>query len=109
MKIIREFYLLPVHFYRHIISPLKGGSVCRYNPSCSTYFLHAVRRFGIIKGTILGIGRILRCSPRYFGGFDPVPDSFSFSYVKNRYIALRKPKNFDKEFESKHHGTNEGE
>lgn len=109
MKILREFYLIPVHFYRHIISPLKGGSVCRYTPSCSTYFLDSVRKFGIIKGTILGMSRILRCSNKYFGTFDPVPDEFSFSYIKNRYIALRKPKNFDKEFELKHHRTNEGE
>ena len=78
MKILREIFLLPVHLYRVLISPFKGGPCCRYTPSCSEYFLTSVRRFGIIKGSITGWARILRCRPRYFGGPDPVPDAFSW-------------------------------
>ena len=96
MKILRELFLLPVHFYRYVISPLKGGAVCRYTPSCSIYFVLAVRKFGPIKGSILGWARIFRCRNRYFGGYDPIPEKYSFRYVKEQYIIRRKPKGFDK-------------
>ena len=99
MKILREIFLLPVHLYRVLISPFKGGPCCRYTPSCSEYFLTSVRRFGIIKGSIAGWARILRCRPRYFGGPDPVPDAFSWKAVKDQYIIRRKPKGFDREAE----------
>ncbi len=99
MKILREIFLLPVHLYRVLISPFKGGPCCRYTPSCSEYFLTSVRRFGIIKGSIAGWARILRCRPRYFGGPDPVPDAYSWKAVKDQYIIRRKPKGFDREAE----------
>lgn len=65
---------LPVKFYRKRISPLKPP-VCIYVPSCSAYMLEAVQKFGVVKGTALGIKRILRCVPWKKGGFDPVPDN----------------------------------
>lgn len=99
MKILREIFLIPVHLYRAVISPLKGAPCCRYSPSCSGYFLTAVRRFGIIRGSIMGWARILRCRPRYLGGPDPVPDAYSWKAVKDQYIIRRKPKGFDKSFE----------
>lgn len=97
MKILDELFLLPVHFYRYVISPLKGGSVCRYTPSCSEYFVIAVRRFGPIKGTIMGGARILRCRNKYLGGIDEVPPTYSFEYVKNQFIVRKKPENFDRD------------
>ena len=97
MKVVREIYLIPVKIYRAVFSPLKGMSTCRYTPSCSEYFLSSVRRFGIAKGTALGLSRLLRCRRRYFGGPDPIPDAFSFKYIKDQYIARRKPKGFDRE------------
>ena len=72
---IRNIFLLPVHFYRKFISPLLPPS-CRFYPSCSVYAIEAVERFGIIKGSLLALWRILRCNPLCKGGFDYVPDEF---------------------------------
>ena len=95
MKILRKVFLLPVYFYRAVISPMKGGACCGYTPTCSAYFIEAVDKHGIIKGAILGTVRILRCRPSFFGGYDPVPDEFSFKGIKNQWKARKKPKDFD--------------
>ena len=62
-------------FYQKCISPLLGSN-CRYYPTCSAYTLEAIRRFGAVKGCLLGARRILRCNSFSKGGFDPVPDNF---------------------------------
>ncbi|MGN0605454.1 MAG: membrane protein insertion efficiency factor YidD [Oscillospiraceae bacterium] len=72
---MRNIFLLPVHFYRKFISPLLPPS-CRFYPSCSVYAIEAVERFGIIKGSVLALWRILRCNPLCKGGFDYVPEEF---------------------------------
>lgn len=59
-------------FYKKAISPL-FPSVCRFYPSCSTYTLESIKKYGVIKGCMLGIKRILRCHPLNKGGYDPVP------------------------------------
>ncbi|MBM4013684.1 MAG: membrane protein insertion efficiency factor YidD [Planctomycetes bacterium] len=46
---------------------------CRFHPSCSHYFVEAVERHGSIRGTRLGLWRLLRCQPLARGGYDPVP------------------------------------
>jgi putative membrane protein insertion efficiency factor len=61
-----------IKFYKKFISPLKPPS-CRFYPSCSSYMLEAVLRFGAIRGGWLGIRRLLKCHPFNPGGFDPVP------------------------------------
>ena len=97
MKLIRQIYLIPVYLYKGIISPFAGPS-CRYTPSCSGYFLEAVLKFGIIKGTIMGSARILRCRKAFFGGPDPVPEKWSWKEIKDQYRVRRKPKDFDEIF-----------
>jgi putative membrane protein insertion efficiency factor len=52
---------------RFHINPIK----CRFTPSCSCYTLEAVQKYGALKGTFLGIKRILKCRPGY-GGYDPI-------------------------------------
>ena len=47
--------------------------VCIYEPSCSMYTYDAIESFGLIKGTISGIFRIIRCNPFNAPGFDPLP------------------------------------
>ena len=61
-------------FYKKCISPL-FPPVCIYTPTCSTYTLEAIEKFGVAKGTYMGIKRVMRCVPWKKGGFDPVPDN----------------------------------
>lgn len=74
---MKVLILKAITFYRKYISPLKKPS-CRFTPTCSSYTYEAVQRFGALKGTILGTWRILRCNPFNAGGYDPVPEKFSF-------------------------------
>lgn len=66
-----------IKWYQQGISARRPYRVCRYYPSCSQYMLEALQRFGI-SGVLLGIARILRCQPLARGGYDPVPDHFTF-------------------------------
>ncbi len=68
-----EILVLPVRIYRLLISPLKPPT-CRYVPSCSEYFIQAVKKRGPITGLLIGILRLLRCHPFGGSGYDPVPD-----------------------------------
>lgn len=58
--------------YQHFISPMLPN-VCRFKPSCSEYFIEALQTHGVIKGSWLGVKRLLRCHPWGGSGFDPVP------------------------------------
>ncbi len=61
-----------IRFYQKCISPLTKPH-CRFVPTCSQYTLEAVRKYGALKGSWLGIKRICRCNPLHPGGYDPVP------------------------------------
>ena len=61
-----------IRFYQIFISPILGQH-CRFYPSCSQYTLEAIKEWGFIKGTYLGIKRLSRCHPLNPGGYDPVP------------------------------------
>jgi putative membrane protein insertion efficiency factor len=63
--------LAPLHLYRRVISPLLP-SRCRYYPTCSDYAVQAVRRYGILRGSVLAAWRVVRCNPWSHGGIDPV-------------------------------------
>ncbi|MDC7238037.1 MAG: membrane protein insertion efficiency factor YidD [Sphaerochaetaceae bacterium] len=91
LKILRFIYLIPVYLYKGILSPYIGGS-CIYSPTCSTYFSQAVSKHGILKGTVLGVIRIARCSKFYIGGYDPVPETFSFEEIKKNNIIFKRRK-----------------
>lgn len=58
--------------YRGGIRPLLGSG-CRFEPSCSRFTEEAIARHGLVRGTVLGVRRLLRCHPFHAGGFDPVP------------------------------------
>lgn len=89
MRILTKLYLLPVRFYRRFISPAICPQ-CIYQPSCSLFFIQSVEKFGIVKGTISGIARILRCSRFFLGGNDPVPESWSLKQIKQCYTIFRR-------------------
>ena len=57
--------------YKAIVSPFLPPA-CRFEPTCSEYAREAVDKYGAVKGTWLGLKRILRCQPFCKGGHDPV-------------------------------------
>ena len=57
--------------------------VCVFYPSCSEYTYQAIERFGIFKGSLLGLYRIIRCNPFSHGGVDEVPKTFTFKKNKS--------------------------
>lgn len=47
---------------------------CKFYPTCSSYAIEAIQKFGSIKGIFLAVLRVLRCNPFSAGGYDPVPE-----------------------------------
>jgi putative membrane protein insertion efficiency factor len=70
---MKKIALLLIKFYQFFISPLLGQR-CRFQPTCSQYSAIAIDRFGLGKGSIMGVKRICRCHPWNIGGYDPVPE-----------------------------------
>ncbi len=70
---MKHVFIFLIRFYRACISPLMGPGKCRYTPTCSEYAIEAIQKYGVLKGGILGIKRVLRCHPGCPGGYDPVP------------------------------------
>ena len=60
-----------LRLYRVVVSPYLP-TACRFYPSCSAYMSEAIEKKGIVKGTLRGLLRILKCNPFHPGGFDPV-------------------------------------
>ncbi len=69
---MKYLVILPVRLYQMLVSPWMPN-VCRYTPTCSRYMVEAVEKHGVLKGTFLGIRRLLRCTPWGGHGHDPVP------------------------------------
>ena len=59
-----------VRLYQLLLSPLLGQR-CRFTPTCSSYFIESVRKYGTIRGCWRGTLRICRCHPWHPGGYDP--------------------------------------
>lgn len=75
-KKVKKIVLIPrktlvyiITIYQRYISP-RLGKHCKYYPTCSEYTRQAVDKYGIIKGSLLGIIRILKCNPFSKGGVD---------------------------------------
>jgi len=75
IKTINKIIIQIIKMYKLIISPYLGNN-CRYLPTCSEYFIDSLNEYGLFKGLIKGIKRILKCHPiKFLGGsegFDPV-------------------------------------
>lgn len=69
---MKQFLISLVLFYKkHLSSPYVAK--CRYIPTCSSYALEALEKYGAGKGSYLAARRLLRCHPFNEGGYDPVP------------------------------------
>lgn len=68
--LLSEVMIFAVRCYQYTLSPWIGQS-CRFQPTCSNYFIGAVRKYGPISGALRGAWRILRCNPFCKSGFDP--------------------------------------
>lgn len=71
-KLLSKIFLMLIYFYKYAISPLFPAA-CRYTPTCSTYAVEAIKKYGPFRGVWLAIKRISRCHPWGGHGYDPVP------------------------------------
>lgn len=70
---MKKLILILLSLYKKYLSPGNLGlKLCRFEPSCSKYAYQAIEKYGILKGGILSIWRLIRCNPFSKGGYDPV-------------------------------------
>jgi uncharacterized protein len=79
----RALVLAPVNIYQRLISPALPRR-CKYEPTCSRYAVQAVGEYGILRGLVLAIWRLLRCNPWSHGGYDPVGAQGLFEVDRRR-------------------------
>ena len=68
----RLAFLGLIRFYQMTFSKTLPPDTCRFYPSCSHYGYQAVYKYGVLKGGVKAIWRVLRCNPFNPGGYDPV-------------------------------------
>ena len=69
---MRRLAIFLLRCYKRFLSPLLPP-MCRFEPTCSVYTMHAVEKYGVPRGVWLGMKRLARCHPFNPGGWDPVP------------------------------------
>lgn len=72
MRIVKKILIGIIKSYKFVISPILPSS-CRFYPTCSSYTIEAIEKFGVGKGSVLAVKRIFKCHPFHPGGYDPVP------------------------------------
>ena len=82
-QIARAVVLAPIVVYRRVLSPALPRR-CKYEPTCSRYAVDAIREYGILRGLVLSVWRLLRCNPWSHGGYDPVEDQRVFKIETDR-------------------------
>lgn len=73
MLSIKYIIVILIRTYKTIISPHLSQNACRFYPTCSSFALEAILKYGTVKGLKLFIKRILKCHQFHPGGYDPVP------------------------------------
>lgn len=61
-KVLIFLFVIPIYFYKIFLSPFLGRQ-CNFYPTCSTYAIESIKKYGIIKGGIKALLRILKCNP----------------------------------------------
>ncbi len=71
---MKKILIFLIKIYKKTLSPILDflGIKCKYYPTCSEYTMQAIEKYGVIKGCLLGIKRILKCNPFSRGGYDPL-------------------------------------
>jgi uncharacterized protein len=79
-KLLIEGFVFVVTVYQKILSPDHGifsvfivrENRCRFYPSCSAYSIQAVRQYGLFRGIMASLKRIMGCNPWGAGGYAPL-------------------------------------
>jgi putative membrane protein insertion efficiency factor len=81
VSFLRPLVAAPIRAYQRFISPGLPRR-CKYHPSCSEYAVGALRRYGVLRGSVLALWRLLRCNPWSHGGVDFVEDQKLFRTIR---------------------------
>lgn len=87
---MRQLLIFLIRLYQYTLSPYISPS-CRFTPTCSSYAIESVRRFGIFRGSWLALRRISHCHPWHEGGIDPVPEEKSTEMCADNSQTLGNP------------------
>jgi putative membrane protein insertion efficiency factor len=68
---MKKVVVTAIKGYQKYISPLTPPT-CRFYPTCSHYSIEAIEKYGLAKGGLMSVKRILKCHPLHPGGYDPV-------------------------------------
>jgi uncharacterized protein len=68
---MRSLLIALVRCYQRFISPFTA-STCRFYPTCSSYSIQSLEKYGLFKGLGLTLLRLAKCHPFHPGGHDPV-------------------------------------
>lgn len=71
---MKRVFLFLIKKYKEYISPIfkHYGINCKYYPTCSEYSKQAIEKYGVVKGSFLGLKRFCKCNPFSKGGYDPL-------------------------------------
>lgn len=69
---LRKIAIFPIRLYQKYLSPFKKAPSCKFYPTCSTYAIQSITKYGVIKGGLKALWRLLRCNPFSSGGYDPL-------------------------------------
>ena len=85
-KILVNLKIKLIKIYKYLFSPLLGDN-CRYLTPCSEYYIESLKKYGLYKGSLIGLRRILSCHPfKILGGgsdYDFVPNHTKINGKKN--------------------------
>ncbi|QWK18906.1 MAG: membrane protein insertion efficiency factor YidD [Hydrogenobacter thermophilus] len=66
---MRKICVMIIRLWQRLLSPLYPPS-CRYHPTCSEYAILSIEKYGVVKGGLKALWRVLRCHPLSKGGVD---------------------------------------
>lgn len=79
---MKNILLKIIYFYQKVLASLirkflknfglLTDNSCVFYPTCSEYMKQSITKYGVLKGGIKGIYRILRCHPWQKNHFDPL-------------------------------------